>query len=47
MIAVPPKQKAAGVRVLVLKLPDHTLAITLPELRHEEASEDIDGGNLG
>ena len=46
LIAVP-EQKAAGVCVLVLKLPDHPLAITVLNFGREEASEDIDLGDLG
>jgi trehalose synthase len=46
LLAVP-EPKAAGMCVLVLKLPDHPLAVTVLNFSREDASEDLDLGDLG
>jgi hypothetical protein len=42
-----PETKAKGLCVLVLKLPDHALAVTVLNFGREEASEEIDLGEAG
>jgi trehalose synthase len=42
-----PETKAAGLCVLVLKLPDHPLAVTVLNFGREEAAEDVDLGDAG
>src|SRR5439155_1203097 len=46
LLAVP-EPKTPGLCVLVLKLPDHPLALTVLNFGREEASEEIDLGDAG
>src|SRR5687768_16813930 len=46
LLAVPEPQ-AAGLCVLVLKLPDHPLAVTVLNFGREDVSEEIDLGDAG
>src|SRR5687768_6990493 len=46
LLAVP-EPKAAGLCVLVLKLPDHPLAVTVLNFGREDVSEEIDLGDAG
>ena len=42
-----PEPKAAGVCILVLRLPDHPLAVTVLNFGRDDVSEEIDLGAVG